>query len=78
MSMPALAAATCNWNAYGMKAWPAEMKMMLPRVVLSCSNAARAVLNAPSRSMSITVLNPLGESFSAGQRKLPAARATTT
>src|SRR5450759_3873479 len=51
---------------------------MLPRVSLSCSNAAREALKAPMRSMSITVLKPLAESCSEGQMKLPAAPHTRT
>ena len=52
--------------------------MSVPFVSLSCSKAAREALKEPSRSISITVLKPLAESFSAGTRKLPAAPQTST
>jgi 2,4-dienoyl-CoA reductase [(3E)-enoyl-CoA-producing], peroxisomal len=45
--------------------------------VRSASNAARAALNVPTRSISTTVLNPFGESPAAGARKLPAAPLTS-
>jgi hypothetical protein len=34
LSMPALAAPTCTWNAWGMSAMPAEMKRIVPLVSL--------------------------------------------
>jgi hypothetical protein len=43
---------------------PAEVKITHPPVRLGCSNAARAELNEPSRSMSMTLLKPLDRQLS--------------
>ena len=47
--------------------------MILPRVFLSSSNDAFAVLYEPRTSMSITALNALAERLSTVARKFPAA-----
>src|ERR1700694_56087 len=52
--------------------------MMHPRVSFSCSKEARDAWKEPCRSMSPTVLKPLGLRPSAGQRKFPAAPETRT
>src|SRR5258708_7124217 len=52
--------------------------MMVAVVARRCSNDAHEGLNEPWRSMSMTLVKPLGETVPRGTRKLPAARQAGT
>ncbi len=75
-STPALAADACDWPTVPRSWSVALIFRMTPFRDSRCGKAARETLNVPLRSMSTTVPNPLGERFSARQKKLPAAPLT--
>ena len=78
MSMPALAAQACTWYMVGFTPCGAEMLMTLAPGFLSIGYARRSTWKLPFRSMSITVLKPLGDRSAAGAMKLPAAPEIST